>query len=61
MKGPKPNIYNPPDVRNPNLDTPDGHIDVLNIIKNGIDFIPNHAQREAIMGARRPTHCHVKE
>ena len=60
-KGPKPNIYNPPDVWNPNLDTPDGHIDVLNIIKNGIDFIPNCTQQEAIMGARRPACCHVKE
>lgn len=41
-----PNIYDPPDVHNPNLDP--GGVDVLNIAENGGDFLP-------LMGRRRRT------
>jgi hypothetical protein len=33
-------LYLPPDVFNPYLHPPPGEIDVLNIVENGIDFLP---------------------
>jgi hypothetical protein len=35
---PMPNVYNPPDVFNPDLHPPVGAIDVLNILEAGVDF-----------------------
>lgn len=46
---PVPNIYDPPDVYNPYLDPPDGHVDVLNIIENGVPFTPNRARRDSLI------------
>lgn len=39
------NVYDPPDVRNPALDVPDGEIDYLSIVENGNDFIPLNARK----------------
>lgn len=36
-----PAAYDPPDVYNPNLHPPEGSLDVLQIVENGIDFMPN--------------------
>ena len=51
---PKPNLYDPPDVRVPAFDAPDGEIDILGIIENGVDFIPNRARAKALAGAIDP-------
>jgi hypothetical protein len=37
----EPNIYEAPDVFNPNLHPPPGAIDVLNIVEAGVDFTSN--------------------
>jgi hypothetical protein len=58
---PKKNIYDPPDVRNPNLDAPDGTVDLVGIVENGIDFLPNRARIESISKERRMAeHVHRK-
>lgn len=48
---PQPNCYDPPDVRLPALDPPEGEIDVVRIIENGIEFSPNKARRAMVEGA----------
>lgn len=58
---PKKNIYDPPDVHNPNLDAPDGTVDLISIVENGIDFLPNRARIESISKERRMAeHVHPK-
>ena len=42
----KPNAYDPPDVYNPAMDPPDGQIDYLAIVENGVDFLPMRARYE---------------
>lgn len=37
----KRSVYDPPDVLNPNLFPPDGALDVLQIVENGVDFTTN--------------------
>lgn len=37
---PKPNIYDPPDVENPDLQLPKNVLDILNVIENGSEFRP---------------------
>lgn len=61
VEGLEPNMYDPPDIRNPRFDAPDGHIDVLNIIENGIEYSPNRARQEAIDGTRRPSRRSLEE
>jgi len=41
---PSPNLYDPPDPFNPSLHPPEGEIDVLAIVENGVDFAPNLAR-----------------
>ena len=51
---PGPNLYDPPDVRVPAFDAPDGEIDILSIIENGVDFVPNKARVKALAGELDP-------
>ena len=44
----KPNLYDPPDVRNPSLDVPDGALDYLAVVENGVDFVPLRARRRRL-------------
>ena len=37
---PVASLYDPPDVYNPNLHAPEGTLDVLAIVENGVDFVP---------------------
>jgi len=37
---PEENIYDPPDMYNPVLGVPDGEVDYLAIVENGIDYLP---------------------
>jgi len=46
---PTPNSYNPPDVYNIRADTPDGEINYLNIIENGVDFAPTFYPKVAAL------------
>jgi hypothetical protein len=58
---PNKNIYDPPDVRNPNLDAPEGTVDLIGIVENGIDFLPNRARIDSISKERRMVeHVHRK-
>jgi hypothetical protein len=52
---PKPNIYDPPETYIPLFDPPKGEVDVLQIIENGLDYLPNKARREAVLGQRVPS------
>jgi len=51
---PKPNLYDPPDVYIPAFDAPDGEIDILSIIENGVQFVPNKARVKALAGDLDP-------
>ncbi|GKY93542.1 hypothetical protein MPSEU_000321600 [Mayamaea pseudoterrestris] len=44
IRRPPPNVYDPPDVRLPFAEVPEGAADAVNIIENGIDFVPNLAR-----------------
>jgi hypothetical protein len=35
---PEESVYNPPDVHNPTMATPDGEFDYLTVVENGIDY-----------------------
>lgn len=35
------NLYDPPDVRETHLEVPDGAVDYLNIVENGVEYVPN--------------------
>jgi hypothetical protein len=50
---PKKNVYDPPDVHNPNLDVPTDAVDLVAIVENGIDFVPNRARADAIAVEKR--------
>jgi hypothetical protein len=50
----KPNLYDPPDAYFPALDAPDGEVDVLSIIENGVDYVPNRARIKALAGEIDP-------
>jgi hypothetical protein len=51
------NAYDPPDVRIPFLEAPDGAVDYLNIVENGVDFVPNMARiQTASSQGRRMTY-----
>jgi hypothetical protein len=54
IDAPAKNAYDPPDVRNPFLEAPNGAVDYLNIVENGEDFVPNMAriQTAASQGRR---------
>jgi len=41
---PELNVYDPPDVFDPNLNVPDGAVDYLSIVENGNDFLPLRAR-----------------
>jgi hypothetical protein len=55
VPSPEKNFYDPPDVHNPNLDAPDGAVDLISIVENGIAFQPNRARIESISKERRLT------
>ena len=57
----KPNLYDPPDVRVPAFDAPDGEIDILSIVENGVDFIPNRARGKALRGEIEPLRRQLHE
>ena len=40
------NVYDPPDVPNPYLQVPDGVFDYLDVVENGVDFVPTRGQME---------------
>ena len=42
------NLYDPPDVTIPHLRVPDGEVDVLHIIENGILFAPTRGRMKAV-------------
>jgi hypothetical protein len=44
IEAPAKNAYDPPDVRIPFLEEPYGAVDYLNIVENGVDFVPNMAR-----------------
>lgn len=49
-----PNLYDPPEPKNAAFDAPDSELDILSIIENGNDYLPNTARREAIFGQKSP-------
>jgi hypothetical protein len=54
IEAPAMNAYDPPNVRLPFLEEPCGEVDYLNIVENGVDFVPNMAriQTAASQGRR---------
>jgi hypothetical protein len=55
IEKPAKNAYDPPDIRLPFLDEPYGAVDYLNIVENGVDFVPNKARIQTASEARRMT------
>jgi hypothetical protein len=55
LQGP-PSAYDPPDVWNPNLHPPEGSVDVLAVVENGIPFTPNPGRilRRNALGPTNP-------
>jgi hypothetical protein len=54
IDAPARNSYDPPDIRLPFLEEPYGAVDYLNIVENGVDFVPNMARiQKASQGRRR--------
>lgn len=51
---PQPNLYDPPDVFNPAFHAPDGEVDYLSIVENGVDYVPNKARARALAGEIDP-------
>jgi hypothetical protein len=49
-----PNIYDPPEPHIAAFDAPDDQLDLLSILENGVDFVPNRARQEVLLGYRRP-------
>jgi hypothetical protein len=49
----KPNVYDPPDVAYSYALPPDGEVDVLAVIENGVDFATNVARKVHVEGLRR--------
>lgn len=52
---PPPNMYDPPEPHLDVFDAPGKQLDVLSILENGGDFLPNPARRHALLGRRLPT------
>lgn len=49
-----PNLYDPPEPHNSAFDAPDSELDILSILENGNDYLPNRARQEALAGQRSP-------
>lgn len=50
----KSNVYDPPDLYNPALDPPDGEIDYLAIVENGVNFLPLRSRYEYLYQQLNP-------
>jgi hypothetical protein len=55
IEAPAKNAYDLPDTRLPFLDEPYGAVDYLNIVENGVNFVPNKARIQTASEGRRMT------
>jgi hypothetical protein len=54
-----PNVYDIPEPHLAIFDAPDGQLDLLSILENGMDFVPNRARGEVLTGYRRQSRNRV--
>lgn len=48
----EPNLYDPPEPHLAAFDAPDGQVDILSILENGNEYLPNRARQQALAGQR---------